>query len=145
MSCDVSCSHWPPFLHDLTTFQLGSHPCPGNYMHHMMSQTTKSHFNPHFCKNLKISFTFFTLSNNKVNKTVCYQLVLTVTMATYSSCGNVVTELNFGSYDKDFNYTKSDNVLHIKFIFIKLKKNVAGRKTAPCSTVEYKTPYKSKS
>jgi len=65
-------------------------------------------------------------------------------MATYSSCGNV-TELNFGSYDKDFNYTKSDNVLHIKFIFIELKKNVAGRKTAPCSTVEYKTPYKSKS
>jgi len=38
----------------------------------MMSQPTKSHFNPHFCKNLKISFTFFTFSNNKVNKTVCY-------------------------------------------------------------------------
>ena len=66
-------------------------------------------------------------------------------MATYSNCGNVVTELNFGSYYKDFNYTKSDIVLHVKFIFFKLKKNVAGRKTAPCSTVEYQTPYKSKS
>ena len=40
------------------------------------------------------------------------------------------------------NYTKLDNVLHIKSIFIKLKKNVAGRKTASYSAVEYKTPYK---